>query len=196
MRCTRNPPCLFKEQRRRGRNTWPAATSPWGLRAGGGRLLSIHFVRDNQTGSQAEKSNHNPTKHHVSLKTEDRNFEARRFNIHRALGGCSERGRPLGQGWALAGQVPRVGQRPSTHAKLAPSGSEESSAFSGTNPTDEPITSRPAHHLSAIRTRREVRIEDLRERRENQVYTIHQRFVGRPRIIGLTESVTGAVSWA
>jgi hypothetical protein len=25
------------------------------------------------------------------LRTEDRNFEARRFNIHRVLGGCCER---------------------------------------------------------------------------------------------------------
>ncbi len=85
MRCAPNPPSLFKEQRRRVRDTWPAATSSWGLRAGGGRLL-IHLVCDSKTGSQAEKSNHNPTKHHVSLKTEDRNFEARRFNIHRVLG--------------------------------------------------------------------------------------------------------------
>ncbi len=68
MRCTRNPPGLFKEQRRRGRNTRPAATSSRVLRAGGGCLLSIHLVRDNQTGSQDEKSNHNPTKHHVSFK--------------------------------------------------------------------------------------------------------------------------------
>ena len=51
MRCTRNPPGLFNEQWRRGRSTWPAATSSWGLRAGGGRLLSIHLVRDNQTRS-------------------------------------------------------------------------------------------------------------------------------------------------
>jgi hypothetical protein len=56
MRCTRNPPGLFKEQRRRGRNTRTAATSSWELRAGGGRLLSIHLVRDHQTGSQAEKA--------------------------------------------------------------------------------------------------------------------------------------------
>jgi len=87
------PPGLFKEQQRKGRNTWPAATSSWGLRAGGRRLLSIHLVRDNQTGSQAEKSNHNATKHHVSLKTDDRNFEARRFNIHRAgLSGAAPSG--------------------------------------------------------------------------------------------------------
>jgi hypothetical protein len=88
---THNAPGLFKEQRRRSRSTWSAATSFWGLRAGGGRLLSIHLVRDNQTGSQAEKSNHNP-RHHVSFKTEDRNFEARRFNIHQVLGGCSADG--------------------------------------------------------------------------------------------------------
>ena len=94
------PPGLFKEQQRKGRNTWPAATSSWGLRAGGRRLLSIHSVRDNQTGSQAEKSNHNATKHHVSLKTDDRNFEARRFNIHRVLGDCSQRMvRHLKNGW-------------------------------------------------------------------------------------------------
>src|ERR1700722_7137248 len=69
MRCTHNPPGLFKEQRRRGWNTWPAATR---------RLLSIHLVRDNQTSNQAEKCKDNPTKHHISLKTEDRNLDAGR----------------------------------------------------------------------------------------------------------------------
>ena len=96
MSCAHNVPGLFKEQRRRSRGTWSATALACGLCGGGGRLLSCDWILDNQTGKKAEQNNHNPTAHYVSLKTEDRNFKARRINIHRILGECSDR-RRIGQ---------------------------------------------------------------------------------------------------